>query len=74
MGVIVKEEYVCDYCGKNILGDEFLIGKLVLRRQGARGLGKEFALAFHLRCSEKLTQHASPGHRQRRGPERPSDS
>ncbi|MGH2732919.1 MAG: hypothetical protein ACRDJG_08280 [Actinomycetota bacterium] len=66
MGVILKEEYVCDYCGKTISGSDVLVGRLALRRQGARGLGKEFGLALHDACSGKLTAHASPVTRQRR--------
>jgi hypothetical protein len=66
MGVILKEEYVCDYCGKTIAGGDVLVGKLAVRRQGARGLGREFGLAFHGNCSNKLTAHASPVARQRR--------
>lgn len=68
MGVILKEEYVCDYCGKTISGGDVLVGKLAVRRQGARGLGREFGLAFHGSCSNKLTAHASPVTRQRRSP------
>ncbi|HWD08810.1 MAG TPA: hypothetical protein VHA57_06915 [Actinomycetota bacterium] len=66
MGVILKEEYVCDYCGKTISGGDVLVGKLAVRRQGARGLGREFGLAFHGSCSNKLTAHASPVTRTRR--------
>jgi hypothetical protein len=66
MGVILKEEYVCDYCGKTISGGDVLVGKLAVRRQGARGLGREFGLAFHGSCSDELTAHASPATRQRR--------
>lgn len=66
MGVILKEEYVCDYCGKGISGGGVLVGKLALRKQGARGLGREFGLAFHSDCSDKLTAHASPVPRPRR--------
>lgn len=66
MGVILKEEYVCDYCGKTISGGNVIVAKLGLRKQGARGLGREFGLAFHGPCSEKLTAHASPATRQRR--------
>lgn len=66
MGVILKEEYVCDYCGKTIAGGEVQVGRLGLRRQGARGLGREFSLAFHGACSEKLIAHSSPAIRHRR--------
>lgn len=66
MGVIFKEEYICDYCGKTISGGDVLVGKLAVRRQGARGLGREFGLAFHGSCSGKLTAHASSVPRPRR--------
>lgn len=66
MGVILKEEYVCDFCGKTISGGDVLVGRLAVRKQGARGLGREFGLAFHGACSNKLTSHASPVTRQRR--------
>lgn len=66
MGIIFKEEYVCDYCGDAIIGGEVLVAKLGLRRYGARGLGREFALAFHDACSAKLIEHAAPVTRQRR--------
>jgi hypothetical protein len=66
MGVILKEEYVCDFCGKTISGGDVLVGRLAVRKQGARGLGREFGLAFHGSCSNKLTAHASPVTRQRR--------
>lgn len=66
MGVILKEEYVCDYCGKTISGGDVLVGKLAVRKQGARGLGREFGLAFHGACSARLIAHASPVTRPRR--------
>ena len=55
MGVITKQEYVCDYCNKTITGADVLIGKLALRKRGARGLGREVLLALHPECSAKLT-------------------
>ena len=55
VGVITKEEYVCDYCNKTIRSADVLIGKLALRKRGARGLGREVVLALHPACSEKLT-------------------
>ena len=41
MGVIVTEEYVCDYCTKPIRNADVLVGRLSLRKRGARGLGRE---------------------------------
>jgi len=55
VGVITKEEYVCDYCKKTIRNADVLIGKLALRKRGARGLGREVVLALHPACSERLT-------------------
>jgi hypothetical protein len=60
MGVIVHEEYVCDFCGKPIKDVEALVGGLSLRKAGARGLGRTFSLALHPKCSEKFTRHAAP--------------
>ncbi len=56
MGVIVREEYVCDYCGKGITDSNILIGKLALRKQGARGLGREVVLTLHPVCSESAAR------------------
>ena len=66
MGVIVREEYVCDYCGKGITDANILIGKLALRKQGARGLGREVVLTLHPSCSESLTKNAPSAARTRR--------
>jgi hypothetical protein len=55
VGVITKQEYVCDYCSKTIHNADVLIGKLALRKRGARGLGREVVLALHPACSERLT-------------------
>jgi hypothetical protein len=68
LGVIIREEYVCDFCGKSITDVDMLVGKLALRKQGARGLGREVSLALHPACSEKLTENApgATGARQRR--------
>ena len=66
MGVIVREEYVCDYCGKGITDANILMGKLALRKQGARGLGREVMLTLHPSCSESLTKNAPSATRTRR--------
>lgn len=66
MGVIVKEEYVCDFCAKPITDANILIGKLALRKQGARGLGREVVLTLHPGCSESLTKNAPSATRTRR--------
>ena len=67
MGVIVKEEYVCDYCGQGISDGDVLVGRLSLRKAGARGLGRNFEVALHAGCSDKLVQHAAPVTPKRRG-------
>jgi len=61
VGVITKEEYVCDYCNKAITDADILIGKLALRKRGARGLGREVVLALHPACSERLTDSTAAG-------------
>jgi hypothetical protein len=66
VGVIVKEEYVCDFCAKPITDTNILIGKLALRKQGARGLGREVVLTLHPSCSESLTKNAPSATRPRR--------
>ncbi len=66
MGVIVREEYVCDYCAKAITDANILMGKLALRKQGARGLGREVMLTLHPSCSESLTKNAPSAARTRR--------
>jgi hypothetical protein len=60
MGVIVRQEYVCDFCGKGIGDGDALVGRVSLRKAGARGLGRNFELALHDKCSEKFTRHAAP--------------
>jgi hypothetical protein len=60
MGRIVREEYVCDFCGKGIGDGDALVGRLSLRKAGARGLGRNLEVALHAGCSDKLTRHAAP--------------
>ena len=60
MGVIVREEYVCDFCDKAIGDTDALVGRLSLRKAGARGLGRNLDVALHADCSVKLTQFATP--------------
>jgi hypothetical protein len=74
LGVIVKEEYVCDYCAKPITDTNILIGKLALRKQGARGLGREVLLTLHPICSENLTRNAPSAARGRRRRDSSADS
>ena len=66
MGVIVTEEYVCDYCTKRIPNADVLVGRLSLRKQGARGLGREVGLTLHSACLDKLTARPSSVVRTRR--------
>jgi len=66
VGVIVTEEYVCDYCTKRIPNADVLVGRLSLRKQGARGLGREVGLTLHPACLDKLIAAASGVARTRR--------
>ena len=70
MGRVVREEYVCDFCGKSIGGDPFLTGHLSLRKAGARGLAREFDVALHGTCSETLSRFAAPVASRARRPRR----
>jgi hypothetical protein len=65
VGVIVTEEYVCDYCTKRIPNADVLLGRLSLRKQGARGLGREVRLTLH---PAMLGQAHRQGHRRRPHP------
>jgi hypothetical protein len=68
VGLIRSKEYVCDYCGKPVNGPEMLVGKLALRKRGARGLSREIGLRLHPSCLERLTENAETlGRRSRRG-------
>jgi hypothetical protein len=58
MGVIVREEYVCDYCGTGINGARALVGRLSLRKMGARGLARNMQVLLHAECSDKLIRYA----------------
>jgi hypothetical protein len=66
LGVIVRQEFVCDYCAKPIVDSDVLIARLTLRKRGARGLGREVGLALHPGCSDNLTANASGLTRARR--------
>lgn len=66
MGVIVTKNYVCDYCNQPIDDAGAIVGKLSLRKQGTRGLGREVGLILHPVCSDRLTAHASGVVRTRR--------
>jgi len=67
VGLIRNKEYVCDYCGSPVNSSEMLIGKLALRKRGARGLSREIALSLHSDCLERLTENAERPGRRRRG-------
>ena len=66
MGITVREEYVCDYCANPITDADVLVGKLTMRKQGARGIGREVMLALDAVCSEKLTENSTGRGRARR--------
>jgi hypothetical protein len=59
VGVIVRQDYICDYCGKPMGGGDVIAGQLTLRKRGARGLAREYVLTLHPACSTKLTEHAT---------------
>lgn len=70
MGIIRTESFVCDFCGEEVDREHALVGDLVLRKAGARGLGRKVQVALHDDCSGKLTQYASPvRNRQRKATE-----
>jgi len=55
MGVIVKEEYVCDLCGQEIAkGQPPYVGVIDVRKQGSRGLGRKGNIVGHETCVNKL--------------------
>jgi hypothetical protein len=55
MGVIVKEEYVCDLCGQEIArGQSPYVGVIDVRKQGSRGLGRKGKIVGHETCVNKL--------------------
>ena len=58
-GVIMREDYVCDFCG-NTVGEDAVLGRLSLRLAGRRGLGRNVDLTLHESCSQKLTRYAAP--------------
>jgi len=66
VGVIVTEEYVCDYCTKRIPDTDVLVGRLSLRKRGARGLGREVGLTLHPACLARVTASATDRVRTRR--------
>lgn len=65
MGVIVRKEYICDFCGK-VVREDAVVGRLSLRNAGARGMGRNLTVALHEACSQKLTRHAAPMKRERK--------
>jgi hypothetical protein len=66
MGVIIRQEYICDFCGKAIGDGGGLVGRLSLRKAGARGLGRNLIVALHDECSDKLTRFAAPADSRRK--------
>lgn len=61
MGIIIKEEYVCDFCGNPVEGAEkLMVGRLQLRKSGARGMSRNFEIVMHNLCADELTQFATP--------------
>jgi hypothetical protein len=66
VGVIVTKGYVCDYCTRRIPDTDVLVGRLSLRKQGARGLGRKVGLTLHPACLDKFTARATGVVRTRR--------
>jgi hypothetical protein len=66
VGTIVTEEYVCDYCTKRIPNADVLVGRLSLRKPGARGLGRQVGLTLHPACLDRFTANATSVVRARR--------
>jgi hypothetical protein len=67
MGVVLKEEYVCDYCKRPATPGEVLVGTMTTHRKGAKGRGSKPArLVFHPTCAGKLTKDAGRPVRTRR--------
>ena len=60
MGVIVRQTYVCDFCGKAIGEGSAFVGRLSLRKAGARGLARNMQVLLHAECSDKLIRYAKP--------------
>ena len=61
MGIVVTESLVCDFCASDVKPDEAFRGQIALRKQGARGLGRNFELILHEGCMADLTKTAQPG-------------
>jgi hypothetical protein len=63
MGVKLVTDYVCDYCEKEMNGGTILVGRIALRRPGAKGIGRVRDLALHPGCLDELTSNAERGGR-----------
>ena len=73
MGVVVTEQFVCDYCGKPISGKgtrgEAVVGRMTLHLMGAPGKARRCPeLAFHPACEANLTRNARRPPARRRAP------
>lgn len=63
MGVTLITDYVCDYCTTKMNGGPILVGRLALRKPGAKGIGKVRTLALHPGCLDELLGNAERGGR-----------
>ena len=62
MGVVVKQEYECDLCGKAIPPSEIpFVGTLNVRKLGSRGLGRKGDVAAHGGCIDRLLGSTTSG-------------
>jgi hypothetical protein len=52
-------EATCDFCGETIPDGKARVGTLEARRQGARGRGERWEVAFHEACYKKMTKTAT---------------
>jgi len=61
MAIIKVEEHTCDICGRSIPLEEVHIGKLSVRKRGARGLARETTLSMHEGCVPTVKTPTSRG-------------
>jgi hypothetical protein len=67
MGVMLIEEYVCNFCGKEVIPGNVLLGTLETRRQGSKGRPTHApTLAFHPSCADTLVKGAERAVRSRK--------
>jgi hypothetical protein len=68
LGIEREEVWVCDFCGKRIDDlDDVMCGRIYLREQGEKGLGRCSEIALHKACCDELTRCAFPVQIQKAG-------